>query len=72
MLANYSRTKEENVPALILPKYSSAATTPFPYAIAAIKSAALPPLPSWHSFAVKPKSNPCPGFLHTIALGAPD
>ena len=70
MLAKCSLTKEENVSALILPKYCSAAFTPFPYATAAIKCAVLPPVPSWLPFAVKPKSSPCPGFLHTIALGA--
>ena len=69
MLAKCSRTKEENVSALILPKYCSAAITPFPYATAAIKCVTLRPVPSWLPYAVKPKSNPGPGFLHAIALG---
>ena len=68
MLAKCSWTKEENVSALILPNYCSTAITPFSYAIAAIKCATLSPVPSWLPFEVKPKSNPCSAFLHTIAL----
>ena len=72
MLSKCSLTKEENVSALILPKYCSAAITPFPYAIAAIKCARLLPVLSWLPFAVKPKSNPCTAFLHTIWLDQKD
>ena len=72
MLGKCSLTKDENASALILPNYCTTAITPFPYVIAAIKRATLPPVLLWLPFALKPKSNLCPGFIHTIALGALD
>ena len=70
MLVKYSRANEENFSAFILPWYCSAVITPLAYAIAAIKWPTFSPVPSWLPYPVKPKSNPCPGFLQTVALGA--
>ena len=50
-----SRTIEKKFSAFLLPFYFSAAITPFPYAIATLKLAAL-------LFTVNPKSNSCASF----------
>ena len=67
VLGKSSQTKEEKC---ISMKYCSAANSPFPYAIAAINCDMLLPVSLWLTFAVKPKSNSCAGFLLTITTGA--
>ena len=54
-----SRTIEKNFSAFLLLFYFSAAITPFPYAIATLKLAAL-------LFPVNPKSNSCAGFPYNL------
>ena len=71
MQVKCSYIKEENVSALILPKYCSAAITSLLYAIAIIiKSAMHLLVSSWLPFALKPKSNTCLDLLYTIVLRA--
>ena len=54
-----SKTIEKNFLAFLLSFYFSAAITPFPYAIATLKLAAL-------LFPVNPKSNSCAGFPYNL------